>query len=168
MTRTRCQVGGAAHRVVDDRPALGGEVKADAHAFERQQDIGEHDGRVELETPQRLQRDLGGHLGPTAHLDERELLADGAVLGQVAPRLAHDPYGCGVDGPAEAGFEESHTHLFGRRAVIVAKRGVMTPRPSTISRRLSARRSTRRSIPLAQGRPMARVANDDTAARRAR
>ena len=101
---------GAADGLLDHRPVLGREVEADAHGLERQQDVGEDDGGVEIEAAQRLQRDLGGDVGAHAHLDERELLADGAVLGQVAARLAHEPHGRRVDGDAGTGIEKAHGH----------------------------------------------------------
>jgi len=85
-------------------------VEADAHGLERQQDVGEDDGGVQLEAAQRLQGDLGGDVGAHAHLQERELLADGAVFGQVAARLTHEPHRRRVDGNAGAGIEKSHGH----------------------------------------------------------
>jgi len=85
-------------------------VEADAHGLQRQQDVGEHDGGVEVEAAERLQRDLRRHVGPPAHLDEAHLLADGAVLGQVAAGLTHEPHGRRVDWFTGAGIEEAQRH----------------------------------------------------------
>jgi hypothetical protein len=108
MARTSLDVAPAADRAVDDGPALGRELEADAHRLERQQDVGEDDGGVELEAAERLQRDLRRHLRVAAHLDEGELLADRAVLGEVAPGLPHQPDGRRVDGTLRAGIEKAH------------------------------------------------------------
>ena len=105
------EIGRAAHGALDHRAVAGVEVEADAHALERQQDVGEDDGRVELEASERLQRDLGGHVGPPAQLDEAQLLTQGAILGQVAAGLTHEPDWGGVDGLAQAGVEQSHRHV---------------------------------------------------------
>ena len=83
-------VGGRADGVVHPR-AVVVEGEGRAHRLQRHQDVAEQDGRVEAEAPDRLQRDLAGQLRGLAQLDERDLLAHGAVLGQVAARLAHDP-----------------------------------------------------------------------------
>ncbi len=52
------EVASAANRTLDDGAVVLAEVETDAHRFQRQQDVGEHDGRVELEAAERLQRDL--------------------------------------------------------------------------------------------------------------
>ena len=108
------QIGGAAHRALDHRPVVSVEMKADAHALERQQDVGEDDGAVEIEAGKRLERDLDRHLGPAAELDEAQLLAQGTVFGQVASGLAHEPDRCGVDGLAEARVEQQSRRHVGR------------------------------------------------------
>jgi hypothetical protein len=72
------------------RPLLR-ELYRQPHRLERDQQIGEQDRGVEAETPDRLQRHLGGQRGVLAQLQERHALADLAVLGEVAPRLAHHP-----------------------------------------------------------------------------
>ena len=57
-----------------------------------QQDVGEDDGGVEAEPPHRLQRRLRRHVGVQAKGDEvRRLGAQSPVLGQIAPRLPHEP-----------------------------------------------------------------------------
>ena len=105
------EVGRAAHGALDHRAVAGVEVEADAHALEWQEDVGEDDGGVELEPGERLQRDLGGHVGPPAQLDEAQLLTQGAILGQVAAGLTHEPDRGGVDGLAQAGVEQSRRHV---------------------------------------------------------
>ena len=72
----------------------------------REQDVGEQDRRVHADEVDRLQRDLDGQLGRPAHLEEAVLRADGAVLGQVAARLAHHPDGRALGGLAPAGAQE--------------------------------------------------------------
>ena len=58
---------------------------------ERHQDVGEQDRGVDADEVDRLQRDLDGELGRPAHLEEAVLLADRAVLGEVATGLSHHP-----------------------------------------------------------------------------
>ena len=108
------EIAGAADGPLDDRSVVLAEVEADAHGLQRQQDVGEHDGRVEVEAAERLQRDLRRDVRPPAHLHEAHLLADGAVLGQVAAGLAHEPHGRRVDGFAGAGIEKAHWHHLSR------------------------------------------------------
>ena len=55
-------------------------------------DVREHHGRVDVVAPHRLQRHLGAQLGLVRDLEERVALADRAVLGQRAARLAHEPH----------------------------------------------------------------------------
>ena len=107
----RVEVGGAAHGMVDHRTGVLCKAEADAHTLERQEDVGEDDGGIELEAGQWLKGDLGGHLGPTAHLDEAQALADRPVLGQVAAGLTHEPDRRSVDRFAEAGVEQSLGHM---------------------------------------------------------
>ena len=73
--------------------AAGVEVKGQPHDFERKKQIGEDDGRIDVENLSSFDGDLGRYFGLLADLDQRILLADGAVLGHVASGLAHEPDG---------------------------------------------------------------------------
>ncbi len=77
---------------MDHRALALGELEADAHGFERQQDVGEDDGRVDLVAPDRLDRHLGGELRRLAHFEKGVLCPDLAVFRQIPARLAHHPY----------------------------------------------------------------------------
>ena len=64
------------------------ELDVHAHARQRDEDVGEEDGRVDAEPRDRLQRDLGRQLRRAAAFQEIVALADRAVLRQVAARPA--------------------------------------------------------------------------------
>src|SRR4030095_1456779 len=85
-------VGGAAHRPVDDGSVTLGELQADAERLEDEQDVGEDDRGVDPELLDGHHRHLGGGIGRLAELEEPELLADGAILRLVASRLPHEPH----------------------------------------------------------------------------
>src|SRR5439155_1493284 len=91
----------------DPRPFTRGERQAQSQRLERQQDVGEQDGGVDGEAADRLKRDLGGEVRRVAQLEQRVLLAQGAVLGEVAARLAHEPNRGGVDRLAPARPQEA-------------------------------------------------------------
>ena len=82
---------GGADGLFDLRALAGGEVKGQAHDFEREKKIGEDDGRIDFEDLGRFDGDLGRDLRLLADLDQGILLADGAVLRHVASSLAHEP-----------------------------------------------------------------------------
>ena len=82
-------------------------MEGQAHDFERQQQVGKDDGRIDAEGFRGRDGDLGGELGLLADLDERMLFADGAVFGHVASGLAHEPDGRAVDRLRLAGFDEA-------------------------------------------------------------
>src|SRR5262249_10401344 len=63
---------------VDDRALALRELERRAHRLERQEDVGEEDRRIEAEL-ERLERDLEAELRRLADLEERVLLAEGAV-----------------------------------------------------------------------------------------
>ena len=50
-----------ADRLTHHRAGLEGQINA--HPLQRRHDVAEQNGRIQLETPQRLQSDLGGELG---------------------------------------------------------------------------------------------------------
>jgi hypothetical protein len=74
------------------------------------QNVGKQDRAVEAETADRLERDLGRGVAVIDQREESALLrAQGAVFGQVAPRLAHQPdRGVGA-GPFAAQRAEQNT-----------------------------------------------------------
>ncbi len=104
-----------AYRAVEDRAVAGGEAQPGAHGVERQQDVGEDDRGVDAEAPHRLQGDLGGELGRAAEGEEVHPLAQGAVLGEVAARLPHQPNRTPLGGLVPARPEEEVAHRNGGR-----------------------------------------------------
>ena len=64
-------VGGRPDRLGDHRPDVLDELDVDAHPEQRQHDVGEHHGRVDVVPPHRLERHLGAQLGRLADLEER-------------------------------------------------------------------------------------------------
>ncbi len=67
------------------------DVDVQPHRVQRDHDVAEQDGRVNRVPAQRLQRDLGDHIGQRARLEHRHATAGAAVLRQRAARLAHVP-----------------------------------------------------------------------------
>ena len=84
-------VGGGADRLVQHGADAGDDVHADAGQLERDDDVGEEDGGVDVVAADRLQGDLGGQLGAQARVQHRDALADLEVFGQRAAGLAHEP-----------------------------------------------------------------------------
>src|SRR5438270_6045929 len=82
-----------AHGLFDDRTFTGGEVEWESHHFERQKQVGEDDGGIDLKDLRGGNRDFGGERGLLADFQKRMLLAHGAIFGHVAPGLAHEPDG---------------------------------------------------------------------------
>ena len=87
----RLDVCGRAHRLVDHRADVLDELDVDPHAEDRQHDVGEHDCGVDPVDTNGLERHLGAELRLPADLEQVVALADLAVAGQRAPRLAHEP-----------------------------------------------------------------------------
>ena len=86
-------VGFAAHRLAEAWAFAVLEIKLKPHGVGDGEDVGEQNRGIERKTAQRLQRHLAGELGRRAQRHKvAGLLAHRAVLGQVAPRLAHDPH----------------------------------------------------------------------------
>ena len=96
------------HRRREARALALRERQAQAHGVGHGQDVAEQDGRVQRVTLQRLQGDFGGvvDLGCQAH-ETAGLGARGAVFGQVAAGLAHQPDGRVVGGLAQAGAQKA-------------------------------------------------------------
>jgi hypothetical protein len=88
-------------------------MQAQAHGVGHRQDIGEQDGGIQREPVQRLDGDLGGviRIGGQAH-ERAGLGAGGAVFGQIASSLAHQP----------------HRGVLGRLAQQCAQEGVILER----------------------------------------
>ena len=57
-------------RAFELRPLSFDEIERKPHRFERQEQIREQDRRVDLETPDRLQRDFGGQVRYAADLQQ--------------------------------------------------------------------------------------------------
>ena len=80
-------------RPLDHRADALDELDVDAHAEHGGHDVREQHGRVDVVTPDRLQRHLGAELGCPRELEERVPLPQRAILGQRAPGLPHEPDG---------------------------------------------------------------------------
>ena len=90
--RQPLDVRGGAHRCGHDRPGAGHDVDADPGGVQRHDDVAEEDRGVDPVPAHRLQRDLAGQLGGEAGGEHAGVGAQRAVLGQRAPRLAHEPH----------------------------------------------------------------------------
>ena len=96
---------------MDLRPVTAGELEPDPERLEHQQDVGEQDGSVDTQPVDRLEGDLARGLRRFAQVEERVSRAQGAVLGHVAPGLAHEPHRRERGGLAAAGPEERRIRL---------------------------------------------------------
>src|SRR5712692_7664823 len=94
-------------RAGDLWPLARGEREAQAERLEREQDVGEQDGRVDAQPVDGLQGYLGRELRLVTQLEQRVLLAQRAVLRQVAPRLPHEPHRRDVGGLRAARPQEA-------------------------------------------------------------
>ena len=108
--RQAVDIARGAHRIVDHRAFAGGEAQLQAHRLDRQQQIGENDGGVDVQNLHGLQRDLRRQIGPFADFQNPVLGADIAVLLHVAPGLAHEPDRPDIGRPAPAGIEKAAVH----------------------------------------------------------
>ena len=84
-------LGRAPDRPGDVRALAPRELEPDAEWLQHEQDVGEEDGRVHAEALDRLERHLRRRRRRLAQLEEAVARAQRAVLGHVAPRLAHQP-----------------------------------------------------------------------------
>jgi hypothetical protein len=89
--RQRRNCRGAPDRVRDARSLASLERQTEPQGLKRQQNVGEEDCGVDAQTRDGLQRYFSGELGVVAQLEDGVLLAQGPVLGHVAPRLPHEP-----------------------------------------------------------------------------
>jgi hypothetical protein len=87
-----------ADRLLDDRTFSGGEMEGQAHHFEGEEKISEDDGGVDSEKFGSGDSNFGREFGLFADLEQRMLLANGAVLRHVASGLAHEPDRSSIDG----------------------------------------------------------------------
>ena len=96
-----------AHHFGKLRPFALGKRQTQAHGVRDGQDVRKQNRRIQRIAVQRLQGHFGGvvHVGGQPH-ETAGLGAGGAVLGQVASSLAHQPNGGVVGGLTQAGFEE--------------------------------------------------------------
>lgn len=76
------QVGAGADGLLDDGADARLDVEVDADGLERDHDVAEVDGGVDVVAADGLHRDLGDQLGAHARVEHRDALADLAVLGQ--------------------------------------------------------------------------------------
>jgi hypothetical protein len=100
-------IGFRLNRVVDGGTLAADEVEADAHRFERQQEIRKQDRGIEVDLADGLERDFGGQVWSPTEFQQRVALAQGPILAHVAPRLAHEPDWSRIDGLETAGAKES-------------------------------------------------------------
>src|SRR5271165_2717174 len=77
--------------MIHHRPDARLDVNADAYRAQRDHDVAEDDGRVDVIPTHRLQRDLGDQVRDRARVQHPGPSAQRAVLGQRAPRLTHVP-----------------------------------------------------------------------------
>ena len=116
-------VGPRPERGLDDRSFSRLEIERDAERRQGKEEVAEEDRRVDAESTHRLQGDLDGQLGRPAEVEQAVLLPQGAVLGHVSPRLAHEPDRRLVDGLAAARAEEAVVH----RLVAIIAHAVAEP-----------------------------------------
>ncbi len=101
-------VRGAAQRPFEPWAFAFDESEAEAHRIRDRQDVGKQDRRVERKSREWLQGDLAREFGSLREREEAAgACARGAVFGQVATRLAHDPDRRHVDRLAPQRAQES-------------------------------------------------------------
>ena len=106
-------IGHRADRLVDHGADTLDEPDVDPHAEHRRHDVREHHGRIDIVAAHGLQRHLGAQLGRVGDIEERVFLADGAIFGKRAARLAHEPHRGPLDFLAPRG---AHEERLARRA----------------------------------------------------
>jgi hypothetical protein len=102
------------------------EAQARAHGLERQEDVGEDDGRVHGKGLDGLERHLAGELGGLGELEDRVFFAQAAIFGHVATRLAHEPDRDAVHRPSAAGLDEAGS-IRGTRHTLYDTKYAITP-----------------------------------------
>ena len=97
------------HRLLHHRPAPRHDIDLDARGLERDNNIGEQDGGVNVVAAHRLQGNFCQQFRHEAGIEHANPLAGGAVLRQRAAGLAHEPdWGAG-GGAAEGGVDKRGT-----------------------------------------------------------
>ena len=81
----------------------------------RHDDVGVEDRSIDVVATDRLQRDLGGEVGVGNGVEDRSGAANGAVLGQRAACLAHEPDRHPVVGQPATGLDEGVVVVAPRR-----------------------------------------------------
>ena len=94
---------------MDDRADPGVDGEGDAHADQRQHDVGVHHGGIDAELLDRHQGHPGAELGGARDGEDVVGLAERSVAGEAAPRLTHEPDRGAVGGLAASRGE----HAFG-------------------------------------------------------
>ena len=94
-------------------------MERDAHAVERQHDVGVEDRGVDAEPVHRHRGDPRAELRRARDLEDPEPLAERAVLLEAAAGLAHEPDRRTLDGLAPAGADEERGgHVTSARAAV--------------------------------------------------
>ena len=84
-------------------PSPAVKVKGQPHHFQWKQQVGEDDGRIDVQEFGGSDGDFGCQFGLLADLDQRVMLAHVAILLHVAPSLAHKPDRSGINRKPLAG-----------------------------------------------------------------
>jgi hypothetical protein len=105
--RQPVDVGFIADWALDLRPFALDEVEGQSHRLERQEQIREENGGVDVDAADRLKGHRGREIRMAADVQQRVTLAQRAVLGHVPPSLTHEPDRGRVHRLAPAGFQES-------------------------------------------------------------
>ncbi len=101
------EVGFAPQWILDRRTFTANEIEADAHRFERQQQVREENGGVDFDPPDGLKRDFSREIGRAAQIEKRVTFPQRAVLAHVPPGLSHEPYRSRVNWLAPAGLQKT-------------------------------------------------------------
>ena len=104
--RQRGDIGGGADGLVQDRSHAGNDVHADAGQLQRNDNVGEEDGRINVMAAHRLQRDLGGQFRAQAGVQHGHAFAHLQVFGQGAAGLPHEPDGTAARLAAAVGGDQ--------------------------------------------------------------
>ena len=79
-------------RPLEFRPLAFGKVQPQPHRVGNGENVGKQDRSIQIEACQRLQCDFAGHFRMLGHAQETAgARARGAVFGQIAARLPHQP-----------------------------------------------------------------------------
>jgi hypothetical protein len=86
-----------------------------AHGFRRNQNVGEHNNRVNAQAAKRLQGNLHGQIRRLANFQESMLRPQFPVFGQVTSGLPHHPHGNARCSFATARAKKKFFSVQGRR-----------------------------------------------------